>query len=115
MKKTLAALLAALVGIVPSFAAASAPALRMTRLTGPIYLVEDEHYVATNSLVYIGPTSVTVVGATWTPDTASLLAAQIRKLTNRPIHTVIDTSPDPEWSGAMLIGSESAPKSSPSR
>ena len=73
--------------------------LSLQRLSGPIYLVVDPHYVATNSLVYIGPNSVTVIGATWTPETARDLAAKIKRITTRPISAVIDTSPDPEWSG----------------
>lgn len=73
--------------------------LSLQRLTGPIYLVVDPHYVSTNSLVYVGPESVTVVGATWTPDTAQELARRIKRVTDRPITAVIDTSPDPEWSG----------------
>lgn len=99
MHRVFSALLFLLIGIYIVRAEASDPVMRLSRLMGPIYLVEDDHYVATNSLVYIGSQSVTVVGATWTPDTAKLLADQIRKLTNRPILEVIDTSPDPEWSG----------------
>ncbi|HZP06072.1 MAG TPA: subclass B2 metallo-beta-lactamase [Terracidiphilus sp.] len=99
MHRVLGALLFLLIGVSAVRAEKSKPVMRLSKLTGPIYLVEDEHYVATNSLVYIGPESVTVVGATWTPDTAKLLAGQIRKLTSRPIREVIDTSPDPEWSG----------------
>lgn len=68
-------------------------------LTGALYLVEDDHFVATNSLVYIGKSSVTVVGATWTPDTARDLADAVRQITPLPIREAIDTSPDPEWSG----------------
>jgi len=80
--------------------ARSAPAeLSLQRLSGPIYLVVDSHYASTNSLVYVGPRSVTVVGATWTPETARELAAQIKRVTRRPVTAVIDTSPDPEWSG----------------
>lgn len=75
------------------------PELSLQRLSGPIYLVIDSHYVGTNSLVYVGPKSVTVVGATWTPETARELAADIKRVTGRPISAVIDTSPDPEWSG----------------
>jgi metallo-beta-lactamase class B len=79
--------------------AGDAEMISLHRLAGPIYLVEDDHYVTTNSLVYIGPTSVTVIGATWTPDTARILGEKIEELTKRPIREVIDTSPDPEWSG----------------
>jgi metallo-beta-lactamase class B len=82
-----------------SNALASDPALTLAHLTGALYLVEDNHYTKTNSVVYVGPSSVTVIGATWTPDTAALLARQIKGVTDRPIWEVIDTSPDPEWSG----------------
>lgn len=68
-------------------------------LSGSLYLVEDPHFNLTNSIVYAGTTSVTVVGATWTPDTAKELAARIQELTSLPIREVIDTSPDPEWAG----------------
>jgi metallo-beta-lactamase class B len=97
--RTLAGLFAAFLGVLLSTAFAGEDGISLHRLTGPIYLVEDDHYVTTNSLVYIGPSSVTVIGATWTPDTARLLAKKIKGLTNRPIREVIDTSPDPEWSG----------------
>ena len=80
-------------------AASDASDMSVTWLTGRIYLVEDTHFDATNSLFYIGDSSVTVVGATWTPDTAKELAARVRSLTDLPIREVIDTSPDPEWSG----------------
>jgi metallo-beta-lactamase class B len=79
--------------------AADSEDISVSWLTGRIYLVEDSHFAATNSLVYIGESSVTVIGATWTPDTAKQLAAHIRSLTALPIREVIDTSPDPEWSG----------------
>lgn len=92
----------------PMEAYAAESKITITHLNGPIYLVEDEHYAKTNSLFYVGPTAVTVVGASYTPDTASLLAAQIRKITGLPIREVIDTSPDAEWSGGnsywMSIG-----------
>jgi metallo-beta-lactamase class B len=69
-------------------------------LTGSIYLVEDEAFdILTNSLVYVGRSQVTVIGASWTPETAKLVANQIKQITPLPITEVIDTSPDPEWSG----------------
>lgn len=106
MKTAIIVLLTLIAGVTPVWAGANAPQLRLTQLTGPIYLVEDEHYLTTNSLVYIGPHSVTVIGATWTPDTAKLLAEQIRQVTKRPIRDVIDTSPDPEWSGGNAYWKE---------
>jgi metallo-beta-lactamase class B len=97
--RRLAALLGTFLSVLLSTAFAGKEGISLHRLTGPIYLVVDDHYVTTNSLVYIGPSSVTVIGATWTPDTARILAGKIKRLTNRPIREVIDTSPDPEWSG----------------
>jgi metallo-beta-lactamase class B len=79
-------------------------------LTGNLYLVQDPNFVATNSLVYIGEKEVTVVGATWTPDTAKQLASVIRQITSLPVARVIITSPDPEWAGGSAywkgIGAE---------
>jgi metallo-beta-lactamase class B len=94
----LAAGLAALAGSASS-ATADEPDMSLSWLTGRVYLVEDAHFAATNSLVFVGNSSVTVVGATWTPETAKELAARIRSVTDLPIREVIDTSPDPEWSG----------------
>lgn len=78
---------------------AAVSGVTVRHLTGSIYLVEESVVGQTNSLVYIGPADVTVIGATSTPETAAVLAAKIRGLTSRPIREVIDTSPDPEWSG----------------
>jgi metallo-beta-lactamase class B len=86
--------------VLATAAAWAAPArISLQRLRGPVYLAIDPHFDTTNSLVYVGPRSVTVVGATWTPRTARELAARIGRVTSRPITAVIDTSPDPEWSG----------------
>lgn len=91
-------------------AAADTPQISLSWLTGRVYLVEDPHFASTNSVVYVGTKYVTVVGATWTPDTAKELAARVRELTALPIKEVVDTSPDPEWSGGnaywQSIGSD---------
>jgi metallo-beta-lactamase class B len=79
--------------------AAADSGITLRPLNGSLYLVEDDHYTRTNSLIYVGPSFVTVVGATWSPETARLLAEQIKQVTDRPVKEVIDTSPDPEWSG----------------
>jgi metallo-beta-lactamase class B len=47
-----------------------------------------------------------VVGATWTPETAKELETQIKSLTALPVRDVIDTSPDPEWSGGNAYWKE---------
>jgi len=93
-----------------SRAEASPAKISVEWLTGSIYLVEDRNFVSTNSLVYVGLEHVTVVGASWTPDTASELADIIRNLTPLPIKEVVVTSPDPEWAGGIAywkkIGAE---------
>jgi metallo-beta-lactamase class B len=101
--KRWAAALAALLLAGPLHAARAenpAPSVSISWLTGSIYLVEDEAFdILTNSLVYVGPSQVTVIGASWTPETAKAVADQIKQITPLPITEVIDTSPDPEWSG----------------
>jgi metallo-beta-lactamase class B len=73
--------------------------LTLSHLTGGVYVVEDRFYGGENSAVYIGDTSVTVVGATWTPETARLLSEEIRKITNKPITDVINTNYHPDRAG----------------
>jgi metallo-beta-lactamase class B len=91
--------LAALFALTCSAARADEPAVSLSPLTGPLYLVEDAHYAKTNSLVYVGPTAVTVIGATWTPETARQLAEQIRRVTDEPIGEVVDVGYNPEYAG----------------
>jgi metallo-beta-lactamase class B len=78
---------------------ASAAGLTLRHLTGALYLAEDGFYAQENSLVYVGPRSVTVVGATWTPETAARLAAEIRRVTDKPIGEVINTNHHPDRAG----------------
>ncbi len=72
-----------------SAAFAAEPAVTLTHFRGGVYLAVDTFYVQENSLVYVGPDHVTVVGATWTPATAKLLVEEIRKITPKPIREVI--------------------------
>lgn len=80
-------------------AARSVPGITLTRLTDRIYVSEDYCFVKENSVVYIGDSYVTVVGATWTPRTAALLAAEIAKVTPKPIKEVVDTNHDLDRAG----------------
>ena len=64
----------------------------LTHLRGNVYVVEDGFYGGENSAVYVGRDYVTVVGATNTPETARLLADEVRKVTTKPIREVIDTN-----------------------
>lgn len=66
--------------------------LKLLHFRGPIYISEDRFYDRENSVVYIGERSVTVIGATWTPETAKRLVDEIRKVTDKPINEVINTN-----------------------
>ncbi len=66
--------------------------LRLVHFRGPIYISEDHFYDRENSVVYVGDEYVTVIGATWTPETAKLLVSEIRKVTDKPIKEVINTN-----------------------
>jgi len=66
--------------------------VRLVHLEGPLFVVEDPVLQPENSMVYMGAESVTVIGATNTPETARLLHEEIRKVTDRPIREVINTN-----------------------
>ena len=79
--------------------AAENPKVTLTPVRGHVYVAEDYFYSKENSVVYVGDNSVTVVGATWTPETAKLLAVEIGKITPKPITEVIDTNYHPDRAG----------------
>jgi len=70
------------------------PKVIVSRLTDAIYYAEDYYLAKENSVIYIGESYVTVIGATWTPKTAEILVSEIRKITNKPIKEVINTNHD---------------------
>jgi len=72
-------------------AAESAGRVELVKLTDRIYIAEDYFYYRENSVVYIGDKAVTVISATWTPETAKLLTEKILLITNKPIKAVVDT------------------------
>jgi metallo-beta-lactamase class B len=99
MKMRLIPTLFIVIGFVAEFAAAESPKVVLTPLHGHLYVVEDYFYSKENSVVYVGERSITVIGATWTPETAKLLAAEINKITSKPITEVIDTNYHPDRAG----------------
>src|ERR1700730_15560002 len=82
-----------------SVARANDSGVSLYHLIGSVYVAEDSHYAKTNYAVYVRTTSVTVVGAGWSPDTAELLAQEIKKVTDKPVHDVILPDHDPEYAG----------------
>jgi metallo-beta-lactamase class B len=85
-------LLPAVISLVAQFVAAEGPRVVLTPLRGHLYIAEDYFYSKENSVVYVGNSSVSVIGTTWTPETAKLLANEIGKITQKPITEVIDTN-----------------------
>jgi metallo-beta-lactamase class B len=77
----------------------ASPAVTLSRLRGPIYVAEDTFYAKENSLVYVGDRGVSVIGASWTPQTAELLHREIRKITSLPVVDVILTNHHPDRAG----------------
>src|ERR1700675_1177374 len=99
MKMRLIPTLCVVVGLVVQFADAESPRVVLTPLRGRVYIVEDYFYSKENSVVYVGESSVTIVGATWSPETAKLLSTEIGKITQKPITEVIDTNYHPDRAG----------------
>lgn len=86
-------------GLIAPAAVAENPKIVLTPLRGHLYVAEDYFYSKENSVVYVGDGSVTVIGATWSPETAKGLAAEIAKVTSKPITEVIDTNYHPDRAG----------------
>jgi len=63
-------LLSVVISLVAQFVAAEGPSVVLTPLRGHLYVAEDYFYSKENSVVYVGDSSVSVIGATWTPETA---------------------------------------------
>ncbi|WP_050540509.1 YEM family subclass B2 metallo-beta-lactamase, partial [Yersinia mollaretii] len=89
---------------------AYASKIALVKLSDNLYVVEDDYYYRENSMVYIGKDYITVIGATWTPDTAKELDAQIKKISKKPIAEVINTNYHTDRAGGNLywksIGAE---------
>lgn len=92
-------IIASWLSLAGSSALAAEPAVTLSHLRGNVYVVEDTFYSRENSAVYIGADHVTVVGATWTPETAKLLAGEVAMITKKPITEVIDTNYHPDRAG----------------
>jgi metallo-beta-lactamase class B len=74
-------------------AVAAPPAITLSHLRGNVYVVVEDYPLSDeNSAVCVGRDSVTVIGATFTPESAQQLATEIAKVTPKPIKEVIDTN-----------------------
>jgi len=97
--KLIPTLVVSCLGLVAPSAVAQDPKIVLTHLRGNVYVVEDYFYSKENSVVYVGDSSVTIVGATWSPESSRLLAVEIGKVTQKPIAEVIDTNYHPDRAG----------------
>jgi metallo-beta-lactamase class B len=70
------------------------PKVVISRLTENIYIAEDYYLAKENSVIYIGNSFVTIIGATWTPETAKILSSEVSKITNKQIKEVVNTNHD---------------------
>ena len=59
----------------------SADLIKVSHLTGPIYVVEDENIFSENSVFYVGRTTVTLIGTGWSPEIAALIDTKIKAIT----------------------------------
>ena len=73
--------------------------IKVTHLRGPIYIVEDQNIFSENSVFYVGPKSVTLIGTGWSPSIGSLIRQKIRAVTDKPVSEVVDTDFNPERAG----------------
>lgn len=84
---------------IPSHSSSNEETILLKPVKGKVYVVEDSFYFRENSAVYLGKDSVTVIGATWTPQTAEKLVAEIKKITSKPIKEVVVTNYHPDRAG----------------
>ncbi|HEU4723716.1 MAG TPA: subclass B2 metallo-beta-lactamase [Candidatus Eisenbacteria bacterium] len=78
----------------------------LRHLDGAVYVAEDSAYSKENSIVYVGAKGVTVIGATWTPETARLLDAEIKAVTSKPVVEVVNTNYHPDRAGGNAYWKE---------
>lgn len=78
---------------------AEAAEVSLHHLKGALYVAEDTFHAPENSIIHMGTEGVTVIGATWTPRTAELLAAEIAKITDRPVVAIVNTNYHPDRAG----------------
>ena len=81
-------------------AGATQPEITLSHLRGSVYVYEEKYPLSDeNGAVYVGRKFVTVIGATFTPESGRLLAAEIAKVTSKPIGEVVDTNDNLDRAG----------------
>ena len=94
------AIWAAALTMVMAGTAVGDPTITLTHLRGNVYVVQEDYPLSDeNAAVYVGKEFVTVVGATFSPDSARLLAGEIAKVTSKRIREVIDTNDNLDRAG----------------
>ncbi len=73
--------------------------IKVSHLKGPLYVIEDSFWLKENSIFYVGQSSVTLVGAGWSPGAARQIELDIQKITDKPVSEVVDTDFNPDRAG----------------
>ncbi len=81
------------------FVSPSLGQIELTKLSDSTYICVDRYFARENSLLFIGPEYVTVIGATWTPAAAEEFHRKIKEVTSKPVREVINTNYHPDRAG----------------
>jgi metallo-beta-lactamase class B len=87
-----------LIGILMGVQCLSAQ-IHLVKFSESVYICEDMYYSRENSVVFIGPEYVTIIGATWSPASARALHDSIARVTNLPVLEIINTNYHPDRAG----------------
>ena len=71
----------------------------LTRFSESVYICEDYYFARENTLVYIGQEYITIIGATWCPESAKALHDSISRIIEKPVLEVINTNYHPDRAG----------------
>lgn len=94
-KRLIAALGFFLTGLV-----VASPTITLTHVRGGVYVYQEDYPLSDeNGAVYVGTDFVTVVGATFTSESARLLTREIAQVTRKRVREVIDTNDNLDRAG----------------
>lgn len=71
----------------------------LSKYSESVYICDDQFFPRENSLVYIGPEFITIIGATWCPASAEALHDLVTQISDKPVLEVINTNYHPDRAG----------------
>lgn len=94
------AILATVLVLLSAGVSVAKPTITLTHLRGNVYVVQEDYPLSDeNAAVYVGKQYVTVIGATFSPDSARRLVSEIAKVNSKPIGEVVDTNDNLDRAG----------------